>query len=293
MEIETYTVNGSGFERHNIFTKILCLISVPVINNIPNKLLKKMAGASSHDAFRILNSVGSTHALEVMYNRHERHLFSRGILQGMADFFWHHVISQLKAVRNRLKIVETSLEKEVEERIRKNQKVINILTIGGGSCRAIIHSVSRLLKKYPEAKILVTNIDKDSKAIELGKKIADVFNVSKCFNWIHESAFNTKNLVQKNSFDIAEMVGLLDYFDYEKGREVLTQIYISLKESGLLIVANVYPNREMKFVEKVGWPKMHYRTKDDFVKLIKDSGFSKLKIFFEPLKIHIVGVTKK
>lgn len=294
VEVQTIKAAGYKFETHSLVTKILRVVIVPLINNLPSSILKKMAGESSHDAFRILNNVGKTHALEVMYSRHNRKLFSRGILQGMADFIWHHVISQLKAIRNRLKIVEHSLEEEITLKINKGETSIDILTVGGGSCRAIIHSVDRLLKKYPKIKIKVTNVDKDANAIELGKKISTDFGVTNVFKWINDSAFNVKDIVPKNSFDIVEMVGLLDYFDYEKGKNALTQIYDSLRIGGLFIVANIYPNSEMKFVENVGWPKMCYRNKDDFIKVITGSGFSKkLNIIFEPLMVHIVGLTRK
>jgi hypothetical protein len=220
-------------------------------------------------------------------------LLSRGILQGIADFVWHHVISQLKAVRNRLKIVEIALEDELLKRIKNGQSKIDILTVGGGSCRAIIHTVNRLLKNHPEININITNIDRDARAIELGKKISEEFNVDNCFNWINDSASNISNLIPENSMDIVEMVGLLDYFDYEKGKDILTQINNVLKEDSYFIVANVYPNPEVRFVENVGWPKMCYRTKEDFIKLIKDSGFSKLETIIEPLRVHIIGLAKK
>lgn len=293
MEIGNITINEKIFERHSLPIKILRIIAVPVLNNIPKGFLKKIARASSKDAFNIVGSVGSTHALEVMYGRHSRKLFSRGVLQGIADFFWHHVISQLKAVRNRLKIVEIALEEELSKRIDGGENEINILTVGGGSCRAIIHTISRLAKKHPKIKIKVTNIDKDARAIELGKKISTDFAVDNCFKWINDSAFNISSLIPENSMDIVEMVGLLDYFDYEKGKNVLTQINNVLKQNSCFIVANVYPNSEIKFVENVGWPRMCYRTKEDFIKLIKDSGFSKLETIIEPLRVHIIGLAKK
>ncbi len=293
MEIRNITINPKKFEAHNFLIKILRIIAIPILNNIPKVFLKKMAGASSKDASKIIGNVGSTHALEVMYSRHSRKLLSRGILQGIADFVWHHVISQLKAVRNRLKIVEIALEEELSQKIKNGQTEISILTVGGGSCRAIIHTVSRLLKKHPEINIKVTNIDKDARAIELGKKISGEFNVNNYFNWINDSASNIKDLIPESSMDIVEMVGLLDYFDYEKGKNILTQINNTLREDSYFIVANVYPNSEIKFVENVDWPKMCYRTKEDFIKLIKDSGFSKLETTIEPLRVHIIGLARK
>src|SRR3989344_4750596 len=167
MNTSIEVLSGNKFETHNFLIKIIRAFFVPLINN-----------------------VRSAHALEVMYSRHQRRLFSRGIVQGIADFFWHHVISQLKAIRNRLKIVEDNIEKELADSINSGKEEIQILTVGGGSCRAIIHTVSRLKDKYPKTKIKVTNIDKDPKAIELGAKIAEAFDVGSSFNWINDDAPN-------------------------------------------------------------------------------------------------------
>ena len=292
--IQIEIAKGKKFETHNIFVKILRLILVPIINNLPNSLLRKIANSSSHDANTILNTVGSTHALEVMYTRYQRRLLARGLFQGIADFFWHHIISQLKAVRNRLEIVEESLEAELTKKISNGEKEIKILTVGGGSCRAIIHTASRLLQKYSGVKIEITNIDKDPKVIKLGQQIAETFNVAESFNWINGNASKISELVPENSVDIVEMVGLMDYFNQDKAVNILGQIHNTLKDGGFLIIANIQPNSEMKFVKNVGWLDMYYRTREDFSKIIHGAGFSKeLKIIFEPLKIHIIGLARK
>jgi hypothetical protein len=276
--------NNEHLEKRGIINTIIRIITIPILNLIPENLLRKTAKASSKDANNILEKVGSAHALEVMYSRHNRKLFSRGIFQGIADWYWHHVISQLKAVRNRLRIVECELESEIRNRIKEGEKEINLLTIGGGSSRAIIQTISRLLKEYPEVKITVTNLDKDPTVIELGKKIADSFNVSASFKWVIDTASKIDLHLEKNTIDIIEMVGLMDYFDNEKSISICKKIFELLKNNGLFIVANIYPNFEMEFVEKIGWPKMNYKTEKDFYKS---------NLIFEPLKIHIVGLVRK
>ena len=286
--------NGKHLEKRGFINSIIRFLTLPILNLIPEKALRKTAKASSKDASNILEKVGTTHALEVMYTRHHRKLFSRGILQGIADWYWHHVISQLKAIRNRLKIVEYNLETEIKNRIEAEQEDIEILTVGGGSSRAIIQTISRFIKEYQETKIIVTNLDKDPTVVELGKKIAESFGVSGSFKWIIDTASKIDLHVAENSVDIVEMVGLMDYFDNEKSISVCKKIYKTLKNGGLFIVANIYPNSEKKFVEKVGWPKMHYKTPDDFINILKEAGFkNEPNLIFEPLRVHIIGLVKK
>lgn len=281
-------------EKMGIFNFIIRLLTIPILNVIPDRFLRKTAKASSKDANNILENVGSAHALEIMYSRNHRKLFSRGIFQGIADWYWHHVISQLKAVRNRLRIVENSLEHDLKKRIEKGEKDIKILTIGGGSSRAIIQTISRLLNKNPGIEITVTNLDRDPTVIDLGKKIAESFNVSASFKWIIDTASKIDLYIEKGTIDIIEMVGLMDYFNKEKSILICNKIFDLLKEDGLFIVGNICPNFEKKFVEKVGWPKMDYKTQDDFYDILYKAGFNKKPyLVFEPLKVHIIGLARK
>ena len=229
-----------------------------------------------------------------MYGRYSLSLFSRGSFQAFADLFWHHCVSQPKALRNRLKIVESNLEKEIL-RLANNQGNITILTIGGGSSRGIVQCLNRFQKNNLNCEIKVINIDKSQRAIDLSKEIAENFNLHESFEWIRDDARNIKFLVSKNSVDIVEMVGLLDYFSDEKGVEVVKQIYNVLKQKGLFIVGNVYPNVEMSFIRRSGWPEMYYRMPEDLSRILINSGFSENKeeIIYEPLKSHIIALIRK
>lgn len=292
--MEVIYEDGKNMEKHSMIAKIIRLFSVPMLNNLPKKLLQGMMKSTSHDAAAVVKHGGSTHALEGMYTRHHRKLFSRGIIQGIADLFWHHCVSQPKALRNRLKIVEKHLEEEILRITNhEEEKMISILNVGGGSSRAIIHSIDKLLKRGIRHNVEVINIDKSAKAIELGKEIAKKYNLQKIFEWINDDARNIKNHIPSKTIDIAEMVGLLDYFSEEKGVEVISQIYDTLEENGMLIIANVHPNPEIPFVYRTGWPKMYYRKPNELNKLLKDSGFKNSTIIFEPLKCHIIAISRK
>lgn len=286
--------NGNNFETHNLVTKTIRVFSVLILNNLPSSILKKIMKTTSRDAGSVVKHVGSAHAMEIIYTRHHRSLFSRGFFQGLADLFWYNCVSQPKALRNRLKIVEEKLEKEIRNKITNGQKNVGILTIGGGSARAIVHSIDKLLQRENGLNIEITNIDKDLSAIELGKQIAHKFGLLDKFKWVNDSARNISSRIPRNSIDIAEMVGLLDYFSDEKSLETFKQVHQTLKEGGLFIVANIHPNNEMNFVEHIGWPKMYYRKADDLLSLLNQAGFDKEPLLiFEPLRVHIIALVRK
>jgi len=294
--METSVANDKKLERHNFFIKLVRIFSVPILNGLPENFLQRFMRVSSQDAEVVLDNVGSARALEVMYGRYSRNLFSRGLLQGIADFFWHHIVSQPKGVRNRLKIVEDNLEKEILRIVSHNQnKKINLLTIGGGSARGIVEVLNKHSKELGGWDISVINVDKSLKAIELGKELAKEFGLYDKFKWINDLAQNVGNLVDKNSVDIVEMVGILDYFRDEKVEETFQRIYDILKEGGLFMVGNIVPNKEQPFISHLGWPKMYYRSANDLSRILIRSGFSEEKgeIIFEPLMNHMVGIIRK
>jgi hypothetical protein len=87
----------------------------------------------------------------------------------------------------------------------------------------------------------------------------------------------------------------LDYFSDEKVEETFAGIFQILQAGGILITSNVNHNKEEKFITKViDWP-MVYRTAEDLAKLANRVGFDfqKMKVFYEPLKIHGMVVAKK
>jgi len=285
-----------NLEGHGLFVKFVRIFTVPILNSLPEDFLKRFMKTSSHDAEVVLDNLGSARALEVMYGRYRRNLFSRGLMQGFADLFWHHFVSQPKGVRNRLKIVEDNLDKEISRILNeKKDKEINIVTIGGGSARGIVEVLNKYSEELKNWKVLVINLDKSLKAIELGKELAKEFKLYNNFKWITDLAQNVKLYVADNSVDVVEMVGLLDYFRDEKSVETFEKIYDILKEDGLFMVGNIVPNKEQPFISRLGWPKMYYREPSDLSRLLTGSGFSEKKgeVIFEPLKNHIVAIIKK
>lgn len=288
--------NNKELEKHNIIEKIVRIFSVPLLNKIPSSIIKKILKKSSEDGKIAVTQGGSARAIEAMYTRYEHGLFSEGILQGIADLFWHNYLSQPKAIRNRLKIIEKILENEISEIFyKKKQKNINILTIAGGSARGIIETVCKFKNKNRNCNIKIISIDISKDAINLGKELAGKFNINSSFNWIKDDAKNIKKYIKSNSIDIVEAVGLLDYFSDEKGILIFSKIYDVLKGGGMFITANICPNEEAPFIRKIGWPNMYYRKPKDFAKIIEKSGFllKRSKIILEPLKIHIIAVIKK
>ena len=285
--------------RHNLFVKMIRIFSVPIMNSLPAPLIKRMMRKSSKDAATVVAKGGSTHALEAMYTRHHRKLFSRGTLQGIADYFWHHIISQPEALRNRLKVVAEVIKSCVVELANRKDKdsdanPVRILSIAGGSARSIIRTIVDLQEKNLNCQIEVTVLDKDQSALEVGGNISKEAGVSKNFQWVHGQARDVKMLLPDKTFDIVEIVGLLDYFPDERAKRLLKVVGEVIKSGGVIVVANVIPNPEIPFVHKTGWPEMIYRKPEELRKLLSDAGFTKeINLITESLGVHCVALAYK
>ncbi len=285
-------------ETHSFFIKIVRIFTVPIMNNISEKFLKKIMKKTSDDAGTVVDKGGTTHALEVMYTRYNRKLFYRGFIQGFSDLFWHHCVSQPKAIRNRLKIVKNIL-KDISIKLIKNKQragdnsPINILSVAGGSSRSIIYTVAEFKKQGENIEFEVITLDKDQSALNVGKKIAEEEGVSKNFTWIAGRASEVELLIPHKKFDIIEIVGLLDYFTDERVLRLLINLSNILKSDGSIVVANVIPNTEMNFTHKTGWPNMIYRRPTDLEKIFQNAGFFKNDIIIEPLKVHMIVIARR
>jgi hypothetical protein len=278
-------------EKNSLFRKFSNLFFIPILNLLPGSS-KNLIKKSNHAASVVIENATNHEALEVLYSKGE--LFSfKGFLNNISKYIWFN-LNNSKAVRNRLKFVKREISQHLDE-ISQFDKEIKILSIASGSSRAIIEVVKE--KEYlKDAKLSITFLDKNEKAIDYSKKMStNISHLPITLDWIHDSAGNFLRSDQQGRYDIIEIVGLLDYFTDEKIIEAFTGIYAFLQEGGIMITSNINHNSEEKFITKViEWP-MIYRKAEELGVLANKAGFdyNKMKVFYEPLKIHGLVIAKK
>ena len=282
-------------ETHSLPVKAVRLVTVPALNMLPKSFIQLFMKKSSRDAGTVVAKGGTTHALEAMYGRSERKLFSRGLSQGVADILWHHLISQPKSLRNRLKIVQRIMEEKVRLLFKDyGRPEVSILSIAGGSSRSIMYTLQTLKSEGLTDRIHVVTIDKDESALEVGKQVAAGLGLERNFEWVHGTASEVSERFPDRRFDIVEIVGLLDYFDFDRAVRLMSMSRSLMSDDGFIVIANVMPNREQPFVHKTGWPAMFYRRPEEVRRLLEAAGFSRsIGTVVEPLKIHCVGSGQK
>ena len=286
-------IKSQWCEEHGPVAKTIRTVTVPLFNALSERIVRGLLGLSP-DGAMIMNHCGSTLALEVMYEWQKKDPFYAGLLPGLASICWNNLTSHPKAMRNRLRLVQKILNEKIAKRLCSSAEEVSILSLGGGSSRALIQAIFELAPLAASSSVRVINIDKDAKAAEIGRQIAEQYGLSEIFRWIEGNARDLRTVANDGSVDIVEMVGLFDYFPENMGEMMLRRIHRKLKSGGTLVLANVHPHEEMSFVSKMGWPKMTYRRPEDLKKGLLAAGFEKSpEIIFEPMGVHmIVTITK-
>ena len=277
-------INGLVRRFFNIFI-------IPILNTLP-KNFKHIIKKTNNAAATVINNATNHQALEVLYSKGD--LFSiKKIGSNFFKYIWFN-LNNSKAVRNRLKFVKRELKNHLEK-ISKFDREISVLSIASGSSRAIIETV-RDEHYLKDTKLSLVFVDKSEHAINYSKNLSThIAHLPIKLNWIQDSVGNYLKSSPKDRFDVIEIVGLLDYFIDDKVVETFRGINELLQDGGIMIASNVNHNSEEKFITKViDWP-MIYRTSEELAELANKAGFdyNKMKVFYEPLKVHGMVIAKK
>jgi tRNA splicing endonuclease len=290
-KIVVHDHKGLKLETNSLIRKTLNIFIIPFLNSIPVKsrsLVKK-----SHKAVNDIVDNATTHkALEILYSNGNKSSVKK-LYEKISHAVWFNT-NNSKGVRNRLKIVKNQVSEIFKEK-SKGSGPINLVSIAAGSARAVIEA----LEDNPtDNEVNVYFVDKSNHALDyskdLLKEMRSLNNQNYKFTWINDTVngFLDNNEVK---FDIVEMVGLMDYFNDEKAKNIFTKIYNSLNDSGYFITANINHNSEKKFVTKaIGWP-MVYRSAEHLARLVHEAGFphTDMSVYYEPLKIHSIIIAKR
>ena len=281
-------------ENPNLLSKTLHFIIVPFLNS---KIFSRLVRIISKEGKMVSQKPGSAMSMEIVYNLPKKNFFSAKSLNEISSIIFDCLLFQTKALRNRLKIIKNLIKESLDD--ISNKKEIQILSLGGGSCRSIISAISEINKPEIISKITIYSIDNDPESNYLSAQVKKEF----CLDNLKLEIINEDLLVffkdphkyiSDIDFDLIEIVGIFDYLEEEEVINYLNNIYNLLKNEGYLIFSNIAPNNEAKFLENIGWPRLYYRNIVDWIYILKNTAWKRaLKIIREPLGIHNIFYIKK
>ncbi len=229
-------------------------------------------------------------SLDIFYNYHEKiSPRLKNDIEGAMTRFWIGKMENRQAVTNRLKIVINLLENAFRKFV--NEPEIRLVSIASGSAQAVIKAIQRC--QYLPIKVILIDVDKT--AIEKARREVEFAGLTNQISFIHGTTSDLEKVCQEFRPHIIEMVGFLDYRPKKKAIQLIRRIKDCLLPGGYFLTCNIRKNRERIFLNwTLLWP-MIYRNKKQFAELLVKGGFlsEKINIFYEPFKIHGVGVCQK
>ena len=288
------TTNDSDFERHNFFVNLVRISLLWFLGILPSRISHWIFIKWSEDARRASHWARTYRALEIMYTFEERR---RRKEVSFGDIFWETILSNARAIRNRIKFVKIILQKLIVEVASKNNSV-KVLSLGSGSGRPLLETIRFLNGSIPTKCFFM---DRSKSALIFGQELAKEILREKNDDNLRWSRVKVEDnhlleqALKECSPDIIEMVGLLDYFDDIDARELFKLIFHHISPNGFFVVSNIKPNIERRFVTKaIKWP-LIYRTSEELKQLLIDAGFNKqrIQIIVEPLGIYSIAICQK
>ena len=231
----------------------------------------------------IKENAGNWRSLDIIYNFYH----GRGT---WVDNFWIG-IRNAQAVRNRKRVVKSFLIKHFSELAMRCEKNLTILSVASGSAQAVIEAIGILRKRGVEVTAYL--YDRDETALENARTLAKKHGVEDAIRCVCEDVCNIRKVLRKlPKCHVVEMVGLLDYFKSDSATKMIKIFKQLLREEGVFLVATINHNLECFFLRTVVNWKMVYRSRREFSKVLRNSGFSKFDFLEEPLGIHHIAVAR-
>lgn len=274
-----------GWLRMRIL-KLLALLPLKMAQNV----FLAFSGENG-DTITVFKNVTKWKALEVLYTYPERR--KKGKIS-LTDKFWQNFLDNARSIRNRLILVKKELNLAIQE-TSKDKELIHILSIGSGSARSVLETVSSYNGEFPNLQLKVMLIDMDPTAVEFSGILARKFNINGYATKLTGNFFRLERDAANFDPEIVELVGLLDYLTDKQATVLLSKVFRILAPKGYVITGNITPNIEVPFITKgVNWP-MIYRTPKELQNLLEKAGFSfeNIRIKEEPLGIHLTAIAQK
>lgn len=227
-------------------------------------------------------------ALAAVYN------FKKGegsnFLVRAIDDWWLHVLNA-QAVRNRLKIVKSSLREAIRHQNLRKSGNVRVLSLAAGSAQAVLEVAEELRQEGIIVELLLIDLDRTAIA-EMNKRIAELSMQDSVT--VQRGNVERVNIhAEKFRPDIIEMCGYMDYFSVERMIQLTKEIKNSLPQGGHFLTCHIHPNHESFFLEHVANWKMWYKPLSDLETIMYDGGFQNTNYKTEPLKIHTVAIAQK
>lgn len=208
------------------------------------------------------------------------------------------------AVRNRLRMVyRKALLPELDRLYWEcrlwlpGSEPIDVFVEACGSAEAEVYGVYQFLKVYPHAKVRVHLVDLSTSSLRRAKRLAESLGVGANVVCIKADLKKHLRELSTGSVKVLEMVGFLDYRDWESLVGLCREIRRAMAPSGMFVSAHIAKtNQDFMLRYLIGWPELVHRTREEFGEAFSEAGWEMEEqelLEYEPLRGHIVAVYRR
>lgn len=240
---------------------------------------------------RVKDGAKGWRALDAVYNFRKGGEGANWLVRAM-DNFWLN-IRNAQAVRNRLKIVKRELSAAIIKvaETKPPDEPVHVLSLAAGSGQGVIEVAAEMVRLGVACQVLL--IDQDESAIEYGRSLAEMHNVSSSVTVRKADVVYFERSLEGQKPDIIEMCGLLDYLPWNLAVIVIKKVRRRLRQDGFFLTCHIHSNWEKYFLwQQENWG-MLYRSRHQLREMLIEGGFLEANLHTEPHRIHTVAVAQK
>lgn len=214
-------------------------------------------------------------------------------------YFCHH-IPPAQACRNRIPILQKKIEEVVEKRASP-QKKARILSVACGPANEVVEFI-RNSESSNDAEITLVDIEPEAlyfsqeKTSEVKTEAKRKTRINIYYLPLQQLLKEPGKLKELENRNLIYSAGLFDYLSDEVCKNTLSTLYKLLAKDGTLIIGNLDPCNELKWLMEYGaeWYVIH-RTQADLRKLAQEAVGSASEIYCEtePAGINNLLIIKR
>lgn len=244
--------------------------------------------------YRVRNGVTTSAALDVIYSVPVALRQPRTIGERIIRFWLDQPDGQ--AVRNRLRLTYRSIREELERLYQTGQKRIRFLVLACGSAQASIEAATLFLSQHRDAQVELWLVDISQSSLRRAVRLAQFRGIGGSVQVAVENLKRYVGRQDKESWDLVEMVGFLDYRSWKSAVSICQEVRRLLRPGGRFVSAHIAPS-PWAFVVRwvINWPLLCRRPPESFRQMLTQAGFGKeeITIEVEPNGIYSVSVASK
>lgn len=214
------------------------------------------------------NHMPQAPALYILQRPYDRRLFPDGVIDEYGEDIFINAIDSI-AIRARGAIYNTIIMNHIAGSSQQN---FQALALGAGAGVPNIDATVDAKQKYGKT-IRWKEYDLSQTSVDLNVQFFKEAGVPEEDVDARRGDLKRAYVLEDDSIDMVDMLGLWEYLDKDRCVEALTQLYRILKPGGVMVVSNMLEDRPQLDLNQraIGWKGVKPRSIDDLIEIAHEA----------------------